>query len=92
MARKRLAAEQIVTKLRQIEVLQAQGKTIAVACKETGSTEQSYYGWRNEYGGLGVDQAKRLKQLETENGRLKKLVADLSLEKQVLQDIVRGNL
>lgn len=92
MARKRLAAEQIVTKLRQIEVLQAQGKTIAVACKETGSTEQSYYRWRNEYGGLGVDQAKRLKQLETENGRLKKLVADLSLEKQVLQDIARGNL
>jgi putative transposase len=92
MARKRLAAEQIVTKLRQIEVLQAQGKTIAVACKESGTTEQSYYRWRNEYGGLGVDQAKRLKQLETENGRLKKLVADLSLEKQVLQDIARGNL
>ena len=92
MGRKRLTAEQIVTKLRQIEVLQAQGKTIAVACKESGTTEQSYYRWRNEYGGLGVDQAKRLKQLETENGRLKKLVADLSLEKQVLQDIARGNL
>ena len=92
MARKRLSAEQIVTKLRQIEVLQAQGKTIAVACKEAGTTEQSYYRWRNEYGGLGVDQAKRLKQLETENGRLKKLVAELSLEKQVLQDIARGNL
>ena len=92
MARKRLLAEQIVTKLRQIEVLQAQGKTIALACKETGTTEQSYYRWRNEYGGLGVDQAKRLKQLETENGRLKKLVADLSLENQVLQDIARGNL
>ena len=92
MARKRLSAEQIVTKLRQIEVLQAQGKTIALACKETGTTEQSYYRWRNEYGGLGVDQAKRLKQLETENGRLKKLVAELSLEKQVLQDIARGNL
>ena len=56
------------------------------------ATEQSYYRWRNEYGGLGVDQAKRLKQLETENGRLKKLVADLSLEKQVLQDIAQGNL
>ena len=92
MARKRLAAEQIVTKLRQIEVPQAHGKTISVACKEAGTTEQSYYRWRNEYGGLGVDQAKRLKQLETENGRLKKLVADLSLEKQVLQDIARGNL
>ena len=57
MARKRLNAEQIVTKLRQIEVLQAQGKTIAVACKDAGTTEQSYYRWRNEYGGLGVDQA-----------------------------------
>lgn len=92
MARKRLAAEQIVTKLRQIEVLQGQGKTIATACKEVGTTEQNYYRWRKEYGGLGVDQAKRLKQLESENGRLKKLVADLSLEKQVLQDIAQGNL
>ncbi len=92
MPRKRLSAEQIVTKLRQIEVLQAQGKTIAVACREAGTTEQSYYRWRNEYGGLGVDQAKCLKQLETENGRLKKLVADLSLEKQVMQDIAQGNL
>ena len=62
------------------------------ACKEAGTTEQNYYRWRKEYGGLGVDQAKRLKQLETENGRLKKLVADLSLEKQVLQDIAQGNL
>jgi transposase-like protein len=70
MGRKRLAAEQIVTKLRQIEVLQGQGKTIATACKEAGTTEQNYYRWRKEYGGLGVDQAKKLKQLETENGRL----------------------
>ena len=92
MPRRKFTAEQIVTKLRQIEVLLAQGKTIAVACKEVGTTDKSYYRWRNEYGGLGVDQAKRLKQLETENGRLKKLVADLSLEKQVLQDIARGNL
>ena len=89
MARKRLAAEQIVTKLRQIEVLQGQGKTIATACKDVGTTEQNYYRWRKEYGGLGVDQAKRLKQLEVENGRLKKLVADLSLEKQVLQDMAQ---
>ena len=92
MARKRLAAEQIVTKLRQIEGLQGQGTTIAMACKDAGTTEQNYYRWRKEYGGLGVDQAKRLKQLESENGRLKKLVADLSLEKQVLQDIAQGNL
>ena len=92
MPRKKFSAEQIVTKLRQVEVLLAQGKTIAIACTEVGTTDKSYYRWRNEYGGLGVDQAKRLKQLETENGRLKKLVADLSLEKQVLQDIARGNL
>jgi transposase-like protein len=89
---RRLGAEQIVTKLRQIEVLQSQGKSVAAACKEVGTTEQSYYRWRREYGGLNVDQAKRLKQLEDENGRLKKLVADLSLEKQVLGDIARGKL
>ena len=83
MPKKRLGAEQIVTKLRQIEVLQGQGKSLAVACKEVGTTEQSYYRYRKEYGGLGVDQAKRLKRLEEENNRLKKLVADLSLEKQV---------
>ena len=84
MQKKRLGAEQIVTKLRQIEVLQGQGKSLAVACKEVGTTEQSYYRY--------VDQAKRLKRLEEENNLLKKLVADLSLEKQVLKDIARGNL
>ena len=75
MARKRLAAEQIVTKLRKIEVLQRQGKTIAMACKEAGTTEQNYYRWRKEYDGLGVDQAKRLKQLKSENGRPIPLIA-----------------
>jgi len=89
---RRLGAEQIVTKLRQIEVLQGQGKSVAAACREAGTTEQSYSRWRKEYGSLNVDQAKRLKQLEDENGRLKKLVADLSLEKQVLSDIARGKL
>jgi excinuclease UvrABC ATPase subunit len=74
------------------EVLQAQGKTAAAACNEAGTTEQTYYRWRKEYGGMGVDQAKKLKQLESENGRLKKLVADLSLEKQVFKDIAEGNL
>jgi putative transposase len=92
MPRKRLVAEQVVTKLRQIEVMQGQGKSVATACKEAGITEQSYYRYRREYGGLNVDQAKRLKQLENENNRLKKLVADLSLEKQVLKDIASGNL
>ena len=92
MAGERMRGGRVGTKLRQIEGRQAQGKTNAVTGKEAGTTEQNYYRWRNEYGGLGVDQAKRLKQLETENGRLKKLVADLSLEKQVLQDIAQGNL
>src|SRR6185436_3772623 len=86
---RRLGAEQIVTKLRQIEVLQGQGKSLAAACKDAGTTEQSFY---REFGGLNVDQARRLKQLEDENGRLKKLVADLSLEKQVLRDIAQGKL
>jgi len=83
MPKKRLGAEQIVMKLRQVEVMQSQGKSVAAACKEAGLTEQSYYRYRKEYGGLNVEQARKLKQLEQENGRLKKLVADLSLEKQV---------
>ena len=91
MAKRGLGAEQIVSKLRQIEVLMAQGKTAALACKETGVSEQSYYRWRKEYGGLEIDQAKRMKELERENQRLKRLVADLSVEKQVLKDIASGN-
>ena len=92
MPRKRHSAEQIVTKLRQIDVLVAQGRTIGQACKEAELTEQSYYRWRKEYGGLEIEQAKRFKELERENARLKRLVADLSLEKQVLKDIAEGNL
>ena len=91
MARRGLGAEQIVSKLRQIEVLMAQGKTAALACKEAGVSEQSYYRWRKEYGGLEIDQAKRMKELERENQRLKRVVADLSVEKQVLKDIASGN-
>ena len=91
MAKRGLGAEQIVFKLRQIEVLMAQGKTAALACKEAGVSEQSYYRWRKEYGGLEIDQAKRMKELERENQRLKRLVADLSVEKQVLKDIASGN-
>ena len=86
------SAEQIVLKLRQIEVQTAQGKSVAVACKEAEVSEQSYYCWRKEYGGLQVDQARRLKELERENGRLRRLVADLALEKQVLADVAAGNL
>ena len=92
MARgKRHTPEQIVNVLRQIEVAIANGKTTPAACKEAGFTEQTYYRWRKEYGGLKVDQAKRLKELEQENSKLKRLVAELSLDKQILQDIARGN-
>jgi len=91
MGKRGFGAEQIVSKLRQIEVLTAQGKTAALACKESGVSEQSYYRWRKEYGGLEIDQAKRMKDLERENQRLKRLVADLSVEKQVLKDIASGN-
>lgn len=85
------SAEQIVNVLRQIEVAVANGKSTPLACKEAGIIEQTYYRWRKEYGGLKVDQAKRLKELEQENGKLKRLVAELSLDKQILQDIARGN-
>jgi transposase-like protein len=83
--------EQIVSFLRQIEVATSNGKTNPAACRVAGITEQTYYRWRKEYGGLKVDQAKRLKELEQENGKLKRLVAELSLDKQILQDIARGN-
>ena len=91
MGKRGLGAEQIVSKLRQIEVLMAQGKTAALACKDAGVSQQSYYRWRKEYGGLEIDQAKRMKDMERENARLKRLVADLSVEKQVLKDIASGN-
>ena len=91
MARRGLGAEQIVSKLRQIEVLMAQGKSAALACKDAGVSQQSYYRWRKEYGGLEIDQAKRMKELERENQRLKRVVADLSVVKQVLKDIASGN-
>ena len=85
-------AEQVVLKLRQIEVQTAQGKSLAIACREAELSEQSYYRWRKEYGGLQIDQARRMKDLERENARLRRLVADLSLEKQVLADVAAGNL
>ena len=85
MARRGLGAEQIVSKLRKIEVLMAQGKSAALACKDAGVSQQSYYRWRKEYGGLEIDQAKWMKELERENQRLKRVVADLSVEMQVLK-------
>ncbi|KQQ21523.1 transposase [Methylobacterium sp. Leaf122] len=86
------SADQVVLTLRQIELQTAQGKSLALACKEAEISEQSYYRWRKEYGGLQVDQAKKMKDLERENARLRRLVADLSLEKQVLADVASGNL
>ena len=83
--------EQIVTILRQIEVAVANGKSTPQACKEAEIHTQTYYRWRKECGGLKVEQAKRMKELEKENGRLKRLVAELSLEKQVLKDVAEGN-
>jgi len=88
---KRYKPEQIVTMLRQIEVGIANGKTTPQACKEAEITIQTFYRWRKEYGGLKMDQAKRLKELEKENGKLKRLVAELSLDNQVLKDIAEGN-
>jgi len=91
MAQKRHTAEQIISKLRQVEVGQAQGATIPQAVKQIGVTEQTFYRWRKEYGGMRLDQAKRLKQLEKENLRLKRLVADLSLDNQILKEAAQGN-
>jgi len=88
---KKYQPEQVVNLLRQIEVSVANGKSTPLACKEAGVTEQSYYRWRKEYGGLQVDQARRLKELEQENSKLKRLVSELSLEKLVLKDIASGN-
>lgn len=91
MPKKTFPPEQIVAKLRQIEVLVSQGKTIPQACKEVGIVEQTFYRWRKEYGGLQIEQAKKLKDLQRENAQLRRAVADLTVEKQVLKDIAEGN-
>ena len=91
MSTKRYKPEQVVNILRQIEVEIANGKTTPQACRDAQITVQTYYRWRKEYGGLKVGQAKRLKELEKENSRLKRWVAELSLEKQVLRDVAQGN-
>ncbi len=88
---KRHTPEQIIHKLRQAEVELSQGATVPQVCKKIGVTEQTYYRWRNEFGGLRLDQAKRMKVLETENTRLKKLVADLSLDNAILKEAASGN-
>ena len=91
MAKKKYGPEQIVAMLREAEVQLSKGQSIAEACRGLGITDQTYYRWRKEYGGLRVDQAKRLKELEQENSRLKKVVADLMLDKAILKEAARGN-
>ena len=91
MARKRHTAEEIVAKLRQVEVLTSQGRPVAEAVRSIGVTEVTYYRWRQDYGGLKGDQVKRLKELEAENARLRRAVSDLTLDKMILAEASRGN-
>jgi len=91
MSRKRFSVEQIINHLREAEVLLAQGKTVGEICRRIGVSEQSYYRWRREYGGLKLDQARRLKDLEQENARLKRAVADLTVDKLILKEAAEGN-
>jgi transposase-like protein len=90
MSRKHYSTEQIIRKLREVELLTSQGGTVKEACKKIQVTEQTYYRWRKDYGGLRIDQAKRLKELEKENTRLKKLVADRSLDIEILKETLKG--
>ena len=91
MAKKGFAPERIINKLREAELLLNQGATIAAISKKIGASDHTYYRWRKEYGGMRVDQARRLKELEQENSRLKKLVADFSLDNAILKEVSRGN-
>jgi putative transposase len=91
MAGKREKPEDIVLKLRRVEVLQGQGKSVQEAVRQIGATAQAYYRWRKEYGGMSRDQLKRLKELEAENTRLRRAVSDLTLDKMILAEAARGN-
>mgnify|MGYP000619067052 FL=1 len=91
MAKKGYTPEQVINKLREAEILLQQGATIAVVSKKIGITAHTYYRWRKEYGGMRIEQAKKLKSLEKENVQLKKLVADLSLDKAILKEVAEGN-
>lgn len=91
MARKRHSTEDIINKLREAEVALARGLAVPEVCRKLGVTEQTYYRWRKEYGGLSRDQVKRLRELEQENARLKKLVADVSLDNAILREAAQGN-
>tara|TARA_B100000315_G_scaffold182066_1_gene170931 strand:- start:180 stop:458 length:279 start_codon:yes stop_codon:yes gene_type:complete len=91
MANKRHTPEQVINKLREAEVAISGGSTVSEASRQIGVTEQTFYRWRNEYGGLRIDQVKRLKQFESENTRLKRAVADLTLDNQILKEAAEGN-
>ena len=91
MVRKAFKPEQIINRLREAEVLISQGATVNEASRKLGVTEQTYYRWRREYGGMRVEQAKRLRELEKENAHLKRLVADISLDNAILKEAARGN-
>ena len=91
MAKKGFTPEQIINKLREAEIFLSQGETVTVISKKLGVSAYTYYRWRREYGGMRVEQARRLKDLEQENSRLKKLVADLSLDNAILKEAARGN-
>ena len=91
MVKRKHSIEQIIGKLRETEVELAQGRSVTEVCRSLGVPEQTYYRWRKEYGGLKMDQAKRLKVLEQENTRLRRAVAALTLDKQILQEVTRGN-
>jgi putative transposase len=91
VGRVNFSTEQIIIKLREIEIFCGQGKTVADACRQVGITEQTYYRWRNKYGGMNGDDAKRLKELEKENLRLKRIVADLTLDNAILKEVNKGN-
>ena len=91
MAKKRFGAEQVINRLREVEVMLSNGSTVGEASRKIGVTEQTYYRWRKQYGGMKIEQAKRLKELEKENAQLKKLVADLSLDNAILKEVSKGN-
>jgi putative transposase len=91
MPRKTNTPEQIISKLREAEIMLSQGTTVAIICKKIGVIDQTYYRWRKEYGGMRVDQARRLRELEQENSRLKRVVADFALDNAILKEAARGN-
>jgi transposase-like protein len=90
MGKKRLSAEEIIGRLRQAEVMLSEGRELDLVLREIGATRNTFYRWRKEYGGLKLDQARRLKELETENARLKRAVAELTVDNQILKEVSRG--